>query len=107
MKRMTGSASRAPRVALPADRGPSRRGPIAPWLEWGMVVAPATWWESVADPCPPSSRRPTPAEAGRCSVLNLRESNPVKGGAHVMARIFSILTALASLFLVAGASTKY
>lgn len=91
------------------ERGPSRRGPRSSWPEWGVVALPAPWWEAVADPCPSPRRQQGPAEPRRVRAIARRAGEVIhlKGGGPAMARIFAILTALASLFLVAGASTKY
>lgn len=116
MDRNAESPVRGP--SLSSDRAQLQRPSKVPSLgpEWGRNTLPAPWWEAVVYPCVPPRVRFAAAETG------LVPSHPrdhgqgctkglerflLKGGGLVMARIFAVLTALASLFLIVGASTKY
>jgi hypothetical protein len=115
-------------------RPPAGRQALQPgsalWPDGGLQALSSPWWEGVAYPCAPhrdrsSAAEPFPAvrhertgpnfeaaapEGAVRSIRSLvhRESHRGgKGGALPMARIMAVLTTLAALFLVVGASTKY
>ena len=87
------------------------------WPDGGLQALSSPWWEGVATPCLPPRDRSSAAEpfpGTDHSFTNLIHKTNLwerflggKGGATLMARIFAVLTTLAALFLVVGASTKY
>jgi hypothetical protein len=93
-------------------RDPSRRPSRALLVnrpEWSSRTSP--WWDEF--PCAPVRARIDAAESGtesRKTVTNYplwgRERSHLKGGGLTMRRILAVLTALAALFLTAGANTK-
>lgn len=109
--------------AVPSSSGqaalqrPSKTPPFGP--EWGNDGLPTPWWEAVNYPCVQPRDRFGAAESGSalatswhndrfCSSEQKRvRVRGTRGGGFSMARIFAVLTALASLFLIAGASAKY
>lgn len=114
----SGSAPEASRVT-PSDRVPSQRLSTArrlAWPEWGIPVPEGNWWDEF--PCAPLHARPEVAESGmgtgaRSGRNNTeipllgRERSHLKGGGLTMRRIFAVLSALAALFLVGGASARW
>ncbi|MFA5889680.1 MAG: hypothetical protein WDA27_01800 [Actinomycetota bacterium] len=90
-----------------------QQGPSLRWPEWGPAILPAPWWEDAAYPCVSirAIRRVVdtePAEsAGRRIEDRFWGKTAGGGGVTTMARILGVLSALASLFLIAGASAKY
>jgi len=82
--------------------------------QWEPRALSAPWWEGVVYPCVPTcetapSTGPNPANSHGGDVQICRGGQTVfgKGGASVMARIVAVLSTLAALFLVVGASAKY
>lgn len=123
---MLGSAERGSHPARPAAArtrpagpGPTQRPSTVPSIsgpEWGVAGVPTPWWEAVHHPCPPTRVRLDAAEPrfetssrGRDPGRRNRPSGTLiaEGGGSVMARILAVLSALASLFLIAGAGSKY
>ena len=88
-------------------------GPSLRWPEWGPAILPAPWWEDAAYPCVSirAIRRAADAASPQVVVRNRQDrlwgKIAVEGGVSTMARILGVLSALASLFLIAGASAKY
>lgn len=109
----SGSAQASPAQAPLLDRDPSRRPSRALQVnkpEWSSRTSP--WWDEF--PCAPAQARTDAAESGnesRTKATNYplwgRERSHLKGGGFTMRRILAVLTALAALFLTAGANVKY
>lgn len=91
--------------------GPVRATSIfaAPASGWSPVGLPSPWWEGLRSPCAslrPSLGTPSPASSG--ADLHPRARTDLCGkGVTIVTRILSALAAVASLFLVAGASARY
>jgi len=96
------------------DRDLTQRSPETPPYgpDWGRFL-PTPWWEGVSSSS--VSRARFGAAVPGSSVIDTRirrvsawgqRFSSGRGG-YTMARIFAVLTALASLFLIAGASAKY
>ena len=79
--------------------------------EWGPAPLPSPWWEALPIPCAPD-RAAEDSDSSlnhhpRATARGIRGQRSAEGGGHTMARIFRVLSALAALFLIAGASAKY
>lgn len=77
-------------------------------LEWGSQVRSANWWDSEF-PCAPIRARAESQSDRNITVCPPwgRERSFLRGGGLTMRRIFSVLSALAALFLVGGAAAKW
>lgn len=81
----------------------------APASGWSPAGLSSPWWEGLRSPC--ASVRPchgTSPDARSNTGLRPRVRTDLCGkGVTIVARILSALSAIASLFLVAGASARY
>jgi hypothetical protein len=77
--------------------------------EWGPRDPSAPWWEAVVYPCVPNRELPAVEPNITASEPDVvpGEKKSGRGGAMKMARLMVALSALAALFLIAGASAKY
>lgn len=119
MERMDrrGAQEALPHAPNPAD-SPIRpvrplRGPSLRWPEWGPAILPTPWWEDAAYPCVSIRAIRRAADSAPAQIVFRNRQDrlwgkiAVEGGVSTMARILGVLSALASLFLIAGASAKY
>ena len=119
----SGSAQEAGHTNLPcpSDRVPSRRLSMALQVsgpEGGFQTPAGSWWETEF-PVVAGQARIDTAESGieleaRSGCTNYtdiplwgRERSHLKGGGLTMRRILAVLSTLAALFLIGGATAKF
>lgn len=103
-----------PTPTAPEAAGRARRTRELTPNAWGAFAPPAPWWEEI--PCLPTQEDGATVEPGSAGRLGPAASITAPGGERLiqgkgvprMARFASIFTALAAIFMIAGAaSAKY